>query len=140
MGFEDILLFFVYFLVGIVIIFSCFKWLINKMKSKPAWLKGGVILGGIYIFIEIALIVSCIFLASQGPYFLVYLTPSFLLFPLGYFFSTSYINSLINSFFTGNSFNSLLPFFVFGIINTILFFLIGSIIGFIVGKIKSRNN
>ncbi|MBS3114557.1 hypothetical protein J4448_05640 [Candidatus Woesearchaeota archaeon] len=99
-------------------------------KDWPYWLKGGVIAVGIIILVIVFLVpfgesdllgVGSVHSSGGGPYWMLPFLPGFILVlifnpstkPLGYFL------------FYGTP--------------LILYFLIGAVIGWIVGKIKSKN-
>ena len=96
-------------------------------KELSAWLKGGVI--GIIIFfvLVIPLLICAFSCSSEGCI-------GCLIFSLPLIFG-----SIFSWFDIINIENDILGYIVIAIINIPLYFLIGALIGWIVGKIRNRN-
>ena len=92
----------------------------------PAWVKGGVIFSGIYIIFILAIFTEII---HYDPFEWV-LFPSYMLLDL-------FIIPLPFSFLMDSIDGLILYFIINMILSGIFYFLIGALIGFIVGKIKS---
>ena len=110
-------------------------------KDLPSWLKGGVIFSSIVlIFYLIALVGENITNGFGGLDFII--VPVFLLLvllsaPLIFIFSKL---GLFNLFFNSGEMFGSSPKLLGGIALLIFYFLIGALIGWIVGKIKSKNS
>jgi hypothetical protein len=94
-------------------------------KEWPTWLKGGVIGLILSVLFLIGLIICASSSLGSGSYGCINF-----IFPL---FFGAFMASILNIQ------NKFVGYFVIGFTNLIIYFLIGALIGWIVGKIKNRN-
>ena len=93
-------------------------------KNWPYWLKGGTIGGGVTL-VFVILLYTCIFSISDGGF--LCLVPIFIspMFPVAYYFDS------VNAFYNGS-----IPFVALPVVSVLLWFIVGSLIGKIVGIVK----
>jgi len=99
------------------------KFNLNIMKKLPHWLKGGVTLGSIFLIIPILLTIVSFVIKDSWK---VLIRAS--LFPTLQFFSSKLDGPPVASFLV-----------ITLVINTVFWFLIGCLMGWIIGKIKMKN-
>ena len=97
-------------------------------KHWPYWLKGGVIGGGVTI-ISVALFYSCTLLDTSHGSFLclpfLFISP---MFPFAILFDK-----------LDQIFQYQLPFILLPVVSIVSYFIIGSLVGSLIGYIKSKN-
>jgi predicted neutral ceramidase superfamily lipid hydrolase len=92
-----------------------------------AWLKGGLIMAGTYLAISVISLIGA--LMSSGESQLGWIFALMSVYPIG----------LIYRLLFGLSVSTTLPFMITLIlVNSIIYFVLGAIIGWIVGKIRNR--
>ena len=100
--------------------------------AKPYWLKGGII--GVILSLLLALLATICFIINPGVEGLVCL-----LLPLGFTFSTFFILDLGVYFADlGINFGEFFYVFLTHLTSLVVFFLTGTLIGWVIGKIKSK--
>lgn len=114
-------------------------------KKLPYWVRGGIILAGIYLIISFICLVEVQInygKSDWGPtgrgtvgYWVIMLLGIclFSIYEKLYFF----VNKLVYNVAHPNT-KEFLPLLIFIILNSIIYFIIGSIIGWIIGKIKNK--
>ena len=102
-------------------------------KNWSYWIRGGVILSMLYVLFGIFLLILF--------YITDYVVITFLIiYPLAFLSSNFVINTLFTFLENISGGSGGFAYIVIFIINLILIFLIGALIGLIVGKVKNRKN
>ncbi|OHA24032.1 MAG: hypothetical protein A3B11_01575 [Candidatus Taylorbacteria bacterium RIFCSPLOWO2_01_FULL_44_26] len=94
------------------------------MKQKRYWLRGGVIFLSIYALLQIISMLTELNNGSVAIIFYIINSPTW---------------SVLSLFVNQNTYTALHSFFVIIPFSAVLYFIVGSILGWIYGKIKNRN-
>jgi ABC-type phosphate transport system permease subunit len=97
-------------------------------KDWPSWLEGGIILSGLYIIINILMLIAGYALGGEG----------LILFLITSHFPIAFILHNLFNFSTSSTETFLGGSIIYLILNTIIFFLIGALIGLIIGKLRKK--